>query len=120
MDRRKWLGLALALFLGSATDATARSLAVVRSAPVAEAVVDGRNAEFSVHFDGLVDHRGSRLWIARDGQLVENLPVLVDAAPEVLFGTAPQLPVGRYELHWAAKSVPDGDVTEGAIGFTVR
>ena len=114
-----WAG-ALALGLVWAADASARSLTMLRSIPAAEALVDGRNAQYSVHFDGLVDHRGSRLWISQNGQVVKDLPVLVDAAPEVLFGSAPQLAEGRYELHWAAKSIPDGEVTEGAIGFTVR
>ena len=120
MDRRKWFGCALAAGLLWTADASARSLKMLRSMPAAEALMDGRNAQYSVHFDGLVDHRGSRLWITRDGQLVENLPVLVDAAPQVLFGSAPELVGGRYELHWAVKSAPDGEVTEGSIGFTVR
>ena len=120
MERRRVLALALALGVVWGSDASARSLAMVRSVPAAEAFVDGRDAQYSVHFDGLVDHRGSRLGISRDGKVVETVPVLTDAAPEVLFGSAPQLAEGRYELHWAAKSAPDGEVTEGAIGFTVR
>ncbi len=120
MHRRKLWAWTLALGLLWTADASARSLTMLRSVPAAEALVDGRNAQYSVHFDGLVDHRGSRLWITRDGQVVKDLPVLVDAAPEVLFGSAPQLAEGRYELHWAAKSAPDGEVTEGAIGFNVR
>jgi methionine-rich copper-binding protein CopC len=109
-----------ALALAGAPDALARTLRPVESMPAAEAFVDGRNAQYSVRFDGPVDHRGSRLSILRDGQVVETLPVLLDSAPNVLFASAPQLAPGRYELRWSARSAPDGEVTAGSIAFTVR
>ncbi len=115
------LALALACVPGiGIPDAWARALRLVASEPAAEAYVDGRNAQYSVRFDAPVDHFASRLWIVRDGQIIETLPLLKDSAPEVLFGSAPQLAAGRYELRWSATSAPDGEVTAGAIGFTVR
>ncbi len=120
MERRKWLALALASGLLWAPDAWARSLRMLESTPQAEAYIDGKNAQYAVRFDGPVDHLASRLWIVRDGKVVETLPVFVDAEPDVLFGTAPQLSPGHYELRWSAQSAPDGEVTAGQIGFTVR
>ena len=100
--------------------AIAKPMRLVESYPGAQAVVDGRNAQYSVRFDGLVDHRASRLFITQNGQVVETLNPLLAAAPEVLFASAPVLPPGDYELHWSARSVADGSVTEGSIPFTVR
>ena len=67
-----------------------------------------------------MDHRASRLFITQNGQVVETLNPLLAAAPEVLFASAPVLPPGDYELHWSARSVADGSLTEGSIPFTVR
>jgi methionine-rich copper-binding protein CopC len=100
--------------------ALAEPMRMVESFPGAQAVVDGRNAQYSVRFDGLVDHRASRLFITQDGHVVENLKPLLAAAPQMLFASAPDLPPGGYELHWSAKPVADGSVTEGSIPFTVR
>ena len=106
-----WLGL---------QPAWARPMRVVESYPQADAVVDGRNAQYFVRFDGPVDHRGARLVITRDGRTAETLDALLDSAPEVLFASAPRLPAGAYELHWSARSMPDGETTEGWYRFTVR
>ena len=100
--------------------AIAKPMRMVESYPGAQAVVDGRNAQYSVRFDGLVDHRASRLFITQNGRVVETLNPLLAAAPEVLFASAPVLPPGDYELHWSARSVADGSLTEGSIPFTVR
>ena len=122
-DRRKILPLLLMLGLTPglwAPAAWARSLQVVRSSPAADAILNGRDMEYAVHFDGLVDHHASRLWITRDGKTIETLQPLLDAAPETLFASAPKLPTGSYQLHWSARSAPDGEVTEGMIAFTVQ
>ena len=100
--------------------AMARPMRVMESFPVARAVVDGRNAQYFVRFDGPVDHRASRLLITQGSRTIESLHPLLDAAPEVLFGSAPRLPAGQYELHWWAKSLPEGDITEGSIQFIVK
>jgi methionine-rich copper-binding protein CopC len=112
--------LALASLLVGLHGAVARQMHMVESYPVADAVVDGRNAQYSVRFDGPVDHRSARLQITRDGQTVETLNALLDSAPEVLYASAPRLPPGAYELHWSVKSTPDGEVTEGSLHFTVQ
>ena len=100
--------------------ASARPMHMVESYPAADAIVDGRNAQYFVRFDGPVDHRGAHLVIIRDGKTVETLDALLDSAPEVLFASAPRLPAGTYELHWSARSMPDGETTEGSYRFTVR
>ena len=55
--------LSLAFVLLSLQAAFAAPMRMVESFPVARAVLDGRNAQYSVRFDGLVDHRASRLYI---------------------------------------------------------
>jgi methionine-rich copper-binding protein CopC len=114
------VGITLSLLLLSLHGAIAEPMRMVESFPGAQALVDGRNAQYSVRFDGLVDHRASRLFITQGGQVIETLKPLLAAAPQVLFASAPALPPGSYELHWSAKSVADGSVTEGSIPFTVR
>jgi methionine-rich copper-binding protein CopC len=109
----------LVLLLISTTDAPARQMQVVTSTPLAEAIMQGRNEQFAVRFDGPVDHARSRLEILRDGQVVRQLHPLLDSAPDVLFASAPAPQPGHYVLHWSARSLPDGEVSEGTIPFTV-
>ena len=118
MARR--LGGAAAILLLGLQPAWARPMHMVESYPAADAIVDGRNAQYFVRFDGPVDHRGAHLVITRDGRTVETLDALLDSAPEVLFASAPRLPAGDYELHWSARSMPDGETTDGSYRFTVR
>jgi methionine-rich copper-binding protein CopC len=113
-------GLGMAFLVLSLHGALAAPKRMVESFPAAQAVVDGRNAQYSVRFDGLVDHRASRLLITQGSRVVETLKPLLSAAPEVLFASAPLLPPGDYELHWSARSMADDGVTEGSIPFTVR
>ena len=112
-------GLSLAFLLLLLHAALATPVRMAESFPAARAVMDGLNAQYFVRFDGLVDHRASRLFITKGGQVVETLKPLLSAAPEVLFASAPRLPPGDYELHWSARSMADGTMTEGSIPFTV-
>jgi methionine-rich copper-binding protein CopC len=112
------LGFALLIALPYA--ASARTARVVDSSPKAESIVDGRNERYIVRFDGPVDHRGSSLSILHDGHLIRTLHPLLNAAPEVLFASAPRLPAGDYELAWSVKSMPDGEPAQGSVHFTVR
>ena len=56
---------------------------------------------------------------ARDGKPLETLVPTGDSEPDVLAASAPVLAPGQYQLHWQAKSVPDGDFSDGFITFTV-
>lgn len=100
--------------------AEARSLQVRESYPVAETIVSGNSVQYVVRFDGSVDHAASRLEIRSDGKVVISLVPTVDSEPPVLAATAPRLAPGDYQLYWHAKSVPDGDVSEGSIRFSTR
>jgi methionine-rich copper-binding protein CopC len=100
--------------------AHARQMQVMSSYPMAEAEIDGRNAQYSVRFDGPVDHRASKLYITQNGQVIRELHPLLDSAPDVLFSSTPRLPAGSYELHWEARSMPDGDFTNGSLAFKIR
>jgi methionine-rich copper-binding protein CopC len=109
-----------ALLLISTTDAPARQMHVEASTPLAEAIMQGRNEQFAVRFDGPVNHARSHLEILRDGQVVRQLHPLLDSAPDVLFASAPAPQPGHYVLRWSAYSLPDGEMTEGTIPFTVE
>jgi methionine-rich copper-binding protein CopC len=100
--------------------AEARPLNVQDSTPAAEAILDGRNAQYVIRFDGWVDHGASQIDITKNGKVIESLTPTRDSEPDVLAASAPALAPGRYQLHWRAKSVPDGDFSDGFIPFTVR
>jgi hypothetical protein len=112
--------LALVAMLIGCGQAQARPLHVRESFPFAEAVVDGRNAQYVIRFDGLVDHGASRIEITNNGKIVETLVPIGDSEPDVLAASAPTLAPGRYQLRWPAKSVPEGDFSDGFISFTVK
>ena len=79
----------------------------------------GDHAEFVVRFDGPIDHARSRIEILRDGHLAESLHPLLDSAPDVLFASSRLPAPGQYVLHWVVKSVPDQDVSDGMIPFSI-
>ena len=112
--------LGLMAMLTVCGQAEARPLHVRKSFPRAEAILDGRNAQYVIRFDDLVDHGASRIEITENGKIVETLVPVGDSEPDVLAASAPALAPGRYQLHWHAKSEPDGDFTDGLIPFTVR
>jgi len=107
------------LLLMSIAPAPARPLHVLTSTPAAEAIIRGGHAQYAVRFDGPVDHAQARLEILRDGQVVQRLNPLLDSAADVLFASAPAPEPGHYTLHWVVKSVPDEDVSDGTIPFSV-
>jgi methionine-rich copper-binding protein CopC len=101
--------------------ALARPMEMTDSHPKAREIVDGQNAQYSVHFDGPVDHRQALLSITgTDGKAVSTLRPLLDAAPNVLFSSGPRLPEGDYQLHWVVRSIPDGDISSGYVPFQVK
>jgi methionine-rich copper-binding protein CopC len=113
------LPLVLSFVLLSCGVVAARQMRVQESYPAAETIIDGRNAQYLVRFDGPVDHRNARLEIIRDGKVIEELHPRLDSAPDVLFASAPALSPGHYVFRWSVKSAPDNEVTEGEIRFSV-
>lgn len=97
----------------------ARPTHVLSSTPVAEAVMHGDNAQYVVRFDGPVDHAEARLEILHHGQVIARLTPLFDSAVDVLSASSAALPPGHYVLHWSVRSVPDQDVSDGTIPFSV-
>ena len=100
--------------------AEARPLHVRSSVPAGDTIVDGRNTQYVIQFDGQLDHRTSSMEVISNGKVVEALVSLRGSEPSTLVASAPTLPPGQYQLHWRAKSVPGGDVSEGFIAFTVE
>jgi methionine-rich copper-binding protein CopC len=109
----------LALLLMACGPADAHPLHVRDSTPAAGTTADGRNAQYVVRFDGWIDHAASLMDITENGKVVEPLVPTGESEPDVLAATAPELAPGRYQLHWHAKSIPDGDFSDGYIPFTV-
>jgi len=72
--------------------AEARPLHVRDSFPAAEAIVDGRNAQYVVRFDGWVDHGASQVDITENGKIVEPLVPTGDSEPDVLAASATRCP----------------------------
>jgi methionine-rich copper-binding protein CopC len=116
---RTVLASAGALLLLSTVAAPARPMHVMSSTPAAEAIMQGDHAGYVVRFDGPVDHAQSQLEILRDGQVVESLHPRLNSEPNVLFAAAPALPAGHYTLHWTVRSMPDQEISDGTIPFSV-
>jgi hypothetical protein len=116
----KSAAIGIALLLMWPPGAWSRPVRMVDCFPAGQAIVDGNNVEYVVRFDGLVDHQASRLWITQGGRVARTLTPNLNSAPTVLFASGPRLPPGSYQLHWSAKSVPDPDLTDGSVEFTVR
>jgi len=111
---------AMVMVVACVLAAEARPLHVRSSVPAGETIIDGRNTQYVIQFDGQLDHRTSSMEVISNGKVVEALVSLRGSEPNTLVASAPTLPTGRYQLHWRAKSVPDGDVSEGFIAFTVE
>jgi methionine-rich copper-binding protein CopC len=99
--------------------ADARPLNVRESYPGTMLIVDGRNAQYIIRFDGWIDHAASQLDITANGKIVETLVPAGDSEPDVLAASSPLLEAGSYQLHWHVKSAADGDFSDGSIPFTV-
>jgi methionine-rich copper-binding protein CopC len=89
------------------------------SQPVAQAIISARHAEYVIRFDHLVDHTASRVEITQSGHVIQLLPALVNAAPDVLYASGEAPAPGQYMLHWHARSLADGTFSDGEIPFTV-
>ena len=111
-----WMVLGVVFAIGSADAAV---LHARDSAPAAEAIISGRHAEYSIHFDGPVDHTASRLEVVQSGRVIQSLVPLGDSAPDVLFASGEAPSPGRYLLHWQVRSPQDGIISSGDIPFSV-
>ena len=109
----------VAAILLSPAVADARALHVRESTPAAEAIITGRHAEYVIRFDGLVDHRASRMHIMQSGRVLQTLVPLGDSAPDVLFASGEAPRPGKYVLRWRAISADDGIASNGDIRFSV-
>ena len=101
---RKALVLTVTLWMNGPADA--RPLHVRDSFPRAEAILDGRNAQYVIRFDSLVDHAASQIEIISNGKVVETLVPVGDSAPDVLAASAPALAQGKYRLYWHRSRSP--------------
>ena len=100
--------------------AAARTMHVLNSTPAASTVMDGRNQQYVVRFDGPVDHARSQLEILNGDRVIAVLYPLLDSAPDVLFASAPALPPSQYVLRWSVISISGEDESQGTIPFHVQ
>lgn len=119
MDGVRSVRVGMVLLMLMPATAGARPLHMVGSPPAPQIYMVGRNTQYVVRFDGPVDHNLSRLFITRGDQVIETLPPSHDAEVNVLAAGAPRLPAGAYVLHWVAKSLPDGEETDGSSQFSM-
>jgi methionine-rich copper-binding protein CopC len=113
--------LATALVAAAVSPSLAWAMSMTQSHPAAQETVDGNNAQYSVRFDGPVDHREALLSITgTDGKNISTLRPLLDSAPNVLFASGPRLASGDYQLHWVVRSIPAGDISSGFVPFKVK
>ena len=118
MRRIYLLGLPVLCGVLLLSTASVRAMQMIESFPSARTVIDGRNEQYVVRFDALVNHRDSRLTITQHGRLVRSLQPILRSDPKALAASAPRLPPGDYELHWSARSM-SGETSEGSVPFTV-
>jgi methionine-rich copper-binding protein CopC len=88
--------------------------------PTVSVMTNGLTSGYAIRFGGPVDHAFSRLLIVQDGRVLQTLPARLDSAPNVLFARSRALPPGTYDLHWTAKSMTDGNTSEGDSTFTIE
>jgi methionine-rich copper-binding protein CopC len=111
---------ALELMLLGDDQARAALMHVMESQPAAEAVMDGGQTEFFIRFDGPVDHAASVLTVLQDGRVIQVLHPRLNSRPNTLYSGVSRLAPGAYVLHWMTRSMPDRDVSEGEISFSIK
>ena len=116
---RLWLGFMASGAALAWSVPGAWAMQMMSSFPAAQETVDGRNTQYVVRFDMLVDHQASRLMIVQNGKIIEMLRPLLRSEPDALAAFAPRLPAGDYRLQWSARS-SSGETNEGSLPFTVK
>ena len=104
--------------LAAASGALAHAI-VVKSSPVANAVVAPGRIQLDVTFNTRLDRARSRLALAAPDGRVTNVPLRDDAAPTLLSGHAEVAAPGHWTLRWQVLAT-DGHITRGEIPFRVR
>lgn len=110
----------LLLALLAARSARAQTpMRMVESFPAANAIMDGKTTHFSVMFDRPLDHAASRLFVERDGAVVQTLSPRLNSQPNTLYADGHPLPPGRYTLRWDAHGLGGNGASAGSVGFGV-
>jgi len=118
--RRLILALLLLPMLAQVPPTLAQQMRVLDTLPRANSTMAGNRQEFSVRFDGPVDHNTSRLEVMRGEAVVRVLQPRLNANPDTLYAIAGGLPAGAYVLRWHAVARRGGEATEGSLAFSIR
>ena len=122
--RRALLGYAAAIFSAATLSAVRPRRAdahaiVVGSLPAAGAEVNQTQLDIRITFNSRIDRRRSRLVLYGPDRLEKSLPIIDDAAPNIVSSAAAGLVGGEYRLRWQVLAV-DGHITRGDIPFIVK
>ena len=111
--------LAAGLLLSAGSVRAEEALGILASRPAAEAMLSPEDRRVFVRFDRPVDHIRSRLLIRQGNRLVALLEPRLEAEPEVLFATTPELRPGRYRFEWQVISLEGALIADGGVDFTI-
>lgn len=93
---------------------------VVDTMPAKDGTLSSAEGDYFVRFDQPVDHIHSTLDIKQNGKTVQMLHPRLKSEPNVLFARAPNLPPGKYVMHWSVPSANGSTVYQGDVSFSVE
>ena len=92
---------------------------VIASDPAAGSILPSAPFEVTIRFNNRIDVVRSNLVVLDASRQVTALTVRPVADPDVMAGSVPPLPPGRYRLRWQVLAL-DGHITRGDIPFSVQ
>jgi len=116
--RTVFVGLAIPAVVAGAPSVLAQK--VVETMPAKDGTLSSAGGDYFVRFDQPVDHIHSTLDIKQDGKTVQTLRPRLNSEPNVLFARAPNLPPGKYVMHWSVPAANGSTVYQGEVSFSVE
>ena len=115
--RAVFIGLAIPAVVAGAPGVLAQK--VVETMPTKDGTLSGVRDDYFIRFDQPVDHIHSTIDIRQNGKTVRVLRPRLNSEPTVLFARAPNLPAGKYVMHWSVPAANGSTVYQGEIPFFV-
>ena len=116
--RAVFVGLAIPAVVAGAPSVLAQK--VVETMPAKDGTLSSAAGDYFVRFDQPVDHIHSTLDIKQDGKTVQTLRPRLNSEPNVLFARAPNLPPGKYVMHWSVPAANGSTIHRGEVPFSVE
>ena len=118
IGRRAVFGLVIPAVVAGGPDVLAQK--VVQTMPAKDGTLSSAEGDYFVRFDQPVDHIHSTIDIKQDGKTVHTLRPRLNSGPNVLFARAPNLPPGKYVMHWSVPAANGSTVYQGEVSFSVE